>query len=75
MGLGGSVPGLCEGKKVWDGFPYTSDAQFGEDLSELLDPVLEGEEEKPRTSYIFMTHDGPNSCCELLSLFSAAVLS
>ncbi len=64
LGLGGSVPGLQEGKEVLEGFPYSTDAKFGEELSAMLDPVMEGEEETPGTSYVLMTHTGPNSSSE-----------
>lgn len=60
------MPAFREGKMVLEGFPYSNDAKFGEDVSALLDPVLEGEEESPRTSYILMTHDGPNNSSEFL---------
>lgn len=60
FGLGGSVPSFQDGKKLWDGFPYTSDENFGETVAKLLDPILEEDAPSSGDSYIFMTHNGPN---------------
>lgn len=54
------MPAFMEGKQLWEGFPYTSDKQFGEVLGSVLDPVVEQEDIPPGDSYIIMTHDGPN---------------
>lgn len=62
VGVGGSVPSFVEGKELWEGYPYSSDKQFGEVLSAVLDPVLEQEDLPRGDSYIIMTHDGPNKC-------------
>ncbi len=59
------MPGFSNGEKVWDGFPYVSDQEFGQDLKKLMDPVLQ-REASPETSYILMTHIGPNCSCELI---------
>ena len=64
LGLGGSVPSFCEGKQHWEGFPYTTDKEFGVELAELLDPVIQDESTPLEESYIIMTHDGPNCSSE-----------
>lgn len=65
LGFGGSVPGFVDGKKVWEGFPFTSDKQFGEELGGLLDPVVEQDDVPAEDSYIIMTHDGPNNSSKI----------
>jgi len=60
IGLGGSVPSFQDGKELWEGFPFNSDAEFGKDLGKLLDPILDLEGTDGAESYILMTHNGPN---------------
>lgn len=60
-GLGGSVPGYQDGKKLWDGFPYRNQEEMGVDLNKLLDPLMKSET-SPLTEddqLILMTHCGP----------------
>lgn len=54
------MPSYQEGKKLWEGFPYNSDDEFGKDLAKVLEPVVHQEHIPPAESYILMTHDGPN---------------
>lgn len=66
LGLGGSVPSFCNGKELWEGFPYSTDEKFGEELSGLLDPVIEQKGISPGESYIIMTHVGPAKSSTLI---------
>lgn len=59
LGFGGSVPAFQDGKELWKGFPYNSDAEFAKPLSEFLDPILEEEMVSLVDTYILMTHVGP----------------
>ncbi|XP_064405330.1 uncharacterized protein LOC135350462 isoform X2 [Halichondria panicea] len=67
LGLGGSVPGFRKGQKVWDGFPYLTDQEYSDDLSQLLDPVFGTQTLKETDAVIFMTHSGPEHCSTTIS--------
>lgn len=65
LGLGGSVPSFTpEGQQVWEGYPYQSDDKFGEDVRQLLDPVVNSEATPPKETYLLMTHNGPRNSSE-----------
>ena len=59
VGLGGSIPGYAEKEgqlnKVWEGYPYPNDTDFGEDLKKVLDKHCCSED----VQSILMTHIGP----------------
>ena len=57
VGLGGSVPGYTEKdgqlNKVWEGYPYQSDAEFSEDLKKVVEKHCRDD-----IQTILMTHCG-----------------
>jgi Icc-related predicted phosphoesterase len=61
LGLGGSVPGYREGKKVWDSFPYKTHAEMDADAHKLLDPVFFEDTSclSDDDCVVLMTHNGP----------------
>lgn len=66
LGMGGSVPGFRNGQKVWDGFPYATDQEYGKDLSQLVDPVFGNGKLKETDAVILMTHGGPDHCSKCM---------
>jgi len=64
VGFGGSVPGFQNRKKVWDGFPFRDDHEYGRDLGRLVDSVFSKDTLSPSDAVILMTHGGPDHCSE-----------
>ena len=71
FGIGGSIPGYQEGKHLWDGFPYKTEAEYAKDLTKLLDDgfISESSSLTPQDAVILMTHSGPDKSSMCLRVY------